>query len=382
MATTERGVVVKFDAVKGFGFIQRPNQSPTDKNLFFHVSKNPQGKTAGVGDEVEYEVGDGAKGPEARNLTVVAKAQNPTTSASTQTPVATQPPAKPPDPEPLDATVDFMFSDPRHSENKFELEGAVFVSDSNGQPLKGAQVVIRTQYGELDTKPCTRDNGEAVFFLEIHRPYDDAKGGFIGDPLNIDHVAISASIHFGGKTLIVNEPWPRQKMKAVAPSSKPPRTPAPLRPAPASTAVTTAANVVATNTASPAASPSSVPPPLQASAAPDPTPPPSAPDNLVVDISPFPNINGDFLVTVMTRHGNDPVTGNFKIESDCKLIVKNTDGNLVKAAYSIPLQTENDGTLTFLLGFDAIQIQANFKLSAGFKTLKLVVKPPKPPAKK
>ncbi len=63
------GTVKFFNDEKGFGFI-----SPTDgQDLFVHFS-NIEGtgrRTLVVGQEVEYEVGEGRKGPEATNVRAV-----------------------------------------------------------------------------------------------------------------------------------------------------------------------------------------------------------------------------------------------------------------------------------------------------------------------
>ncbi len=53
----ENGKVKWFDPVKGFGFIQREN----GKDLFVH--KNEVDDDITEGDSVEYEVGEGRKGP-------------------------------------------------------------------------------------------------------------------------------------------------------------------------------------------------------------------------------------------------------------------------------------------------------------------------------
>lgn len=52
------GTVKFFNTGKGFGFITQED----GKDLFFHVSEI-QGREPQEGDKVEYEVGEGRKGP-------------------------------------------------------------------------------------------------------------------------------------------------------------------------------------------------------------------------------------------------------------------------------------------------------------------------------
>ena len=60
------GTIKFFNNEKGFGFIIQDGGS----DLFFHVSE-VQGNEPKEGDKVEYEVGEGRKGPCAVNVKVV-----------------------------------------------------------------------------------------------------------------------------------------------------------------------------------------------------------------------------------------------------------------------------------------------------------------------
>jgi len=57
------GKVKFFNESKGFGFISQDS----GEDLFFHVSGLQSG-TASQGDKVEYEIGEGRKGPCAVNI--------------------------------------------------------------------------------------------------------------------------------------------------------------------------------------------------------------------------------------------------------------------------------------------------------------------------
>ncbi|MGB3368218.1 MAG: cold shock domain-containing protein [Acidaminobacteraceae bacterium] len=61
------GTVKWFNAEKGFGFIEAEN----GKDIFVHFSQiNKDGyKTLEEGEKVAFEVTDGAKGPQAENVT-------------------------------------------------------------------------------------------------------------------------------------------------------------------------------------------------------------------------------------------------------------------------------------------------------------------------
>ena len=57
------GKVKFFNTSKGFGFITQD----VGDDIFFHVSEL-QAQSANEGDKVEYEVGEGRKGPCAMNI--------------------------------------------------------------------------------------------------------------------------------------------------------------------------------------------------------------------------------------------------------------------------------------------------------------------------
>jgi len=63
----EEGIVKWFNERKGFGFIERQD----DKDVFIHHSAiNGSGfKTLAEGDQVTFDVEQGAKGPSAQNVT-------------------------------------------------------------------------------------------------------------------------------------------------------------------------------------------------------------------------------------------------------------------------------------------------------------------------
>jgi cold shock protein len=70
-----KGTVKWFNSRKGFGFITTPDQ---EKDVFVHHSaiNVAEGEFATINDndEVEFEVEQGAKGLEARNVSVTKKA--------------------------------------------------------------------------------------------------------------------------------------------------------------------------------------------------------------------------------------------------------------------------------------------------------------------
>ena len=66
----ERGVVKSFNDQKGFGFISRDSG---DDVFVHHSAIAGEGfKTLSEGDEVEFTVIQGDKGPKAENVTVVS----------------------------------------------------------------------------------------------------------------------------------------------------------------------------------------------------------------------------------------------------------------------------------------------------------------------
>ena len=69
MADTLKGTVKWFNNQKGYGFISRA-EGGDGKDLFVHMSSIiMEGyKTLKDGQDVEYEVGDGEKGPVAKNV--------------------------------------------------------------------------------------------------------------------------------------------------------------------------------------------------------------------------------------------------------------------------------------------------------------------------
>ena len=65
----KQGTVKWFNEEKGFGFIEVAGE----KDIFVHISsiKKDGFKTLKEGDKVEFEVEDGARGPQAANVVVL-----------------------------------------------------------------------------------------------------------------------------------------------------------------------------------------------------------------------------------------------------------------------------------------------------------------------
>jgi len=72
MANQMQGTVKWFNNEKGFGFIQQENG---DKDLFVHyrqVNSNGYDRVSlDEGQQVSYEIGQGQKGPQAENVTIL-----------------------------------------------------------------------------------------------------------------------------------------------------------------------------------------------------------------------------------------------------------------------------------------------------------------------
>ena len=71
MAETFSGTVKWFNNEKGFGFIQKEEGG---EDIFVHFSNiNAEGhKSLNEGQSVTFEIGEGRKGEEAKNVTVVS----------------------------------------------------------------------------------------------------------------------------------------------------------------------------------------------------------------------------------------------------------------------------------------------------------------------
>ena len=67
--STTTGRVKWFDEQKGFGFIER--EEGKDVFVHFRAIQTPGFKTLAEGQEVEFEIEDGQKGPQAVNVNLV-----------------------------------------------------------------------------------------------------------------------------------------------------------------------------------------------------------------------------------------------------------------------------------------------------------------------
>ena len=65
----ESGRVKWFDETKGFGFIERDGEK--DVFVHFRAIVSPGYKTLAEGQEVEFDIEQGQKGPQAANVSVV-----------------------------------------------------------------------------------------------------------------------------------------------------------------------------------------------------------------------------------------------------------------------------------------------------------------------
>lgn len=68
------GKVKWFSAEKGYGFIA-PDEGGADLFVHFNEIQGSGFKTLNEGDEVEFDVGQGQKGPQAQNVSVTRHAE-------------------------------------------------------------------------------------------------------------------------------------------------------------------------------------------------------------------------------------------------------------------------------------------------------------------
>jgi len=72
MANTVNGTVKWFNSEKGYGFIQQENGGDDVFVHFRQINNTGYGRVSlEEGQKVSYEVGEGQKGPQAENVTVL-----------------------------------------------------------------------------------------------------------------------------------------------------------------------------------------------------------------------------------------------------------------------------------------------------------------------
>jgi len=72
MATTVNGTVKWFNSEKGYGFIQQEDGGDDVFVHFRQINNTGYGRVSlEEGQKVSYEVGEGQKGPQAENVTVL-----------------------------------------------------------------------------------------------------------------------------------------------------------------------------------------------------------------------------------------------------------------------------------------------------------------------
>lgn len=69
----ERGTVKWFDLEKGFGFIQ--SDGADKKEFFVHKTSIEEGGSLDQGERVEFEIGEGKKGPMAVNVRSLSESE-------------------------------------------------------------------------------------------------------------------------------------------------------------------------------------------------------------------------------------------------------------------------------------------------------------------
>lgn len=82
---TKKGKIKWFNIGKGYGFV---TDEETGKDTFVHFSGIKNGRTytgLDAGDEVEFEIVEGKKGPQAENVVLVNEARKPAAEKDTNT---------------------------------------------------------------------------------------------------------------------------------------------------------------------------------------------------------------------------------------------------------------------------------------------------------